>query len=70
MIRKKIEVELDPSIADGSPSVIVSFATGINKDKVSVRAAIIDPWSNGQTEVQITKLKLVRRLGDNKVTGE
>lgn len=61
MIRKKIEVELDPSITDGSPSLIASFATGINKDKVFVRAAIIEPWSNGQTEEQITKLKLVKR---------
>lgn len=61
MIRKKIEVELDPWIADASPSLIASFATGINKDKASVRAAIIEPWSNGQTEGQITKLKLVKR---------
>jgi hypothetical protein len=27
----------------------------------AVRAAIILPWSNGQTEGQITRLKLVRR---------
>jgi transposase len=26
-----------------------------------VRAAIVLPWSNGQTEGQITKLKLVKR---------
>jgi transposase len=26
-----------------------------------VRAAIVSQWSNGQTEVQITKLKLVKR---------
>jgi transposase len=28
---------------------------------VSVRAALVHPWSNGQTEGQITKLKLVKR---------
>lgn len=61
MIRKKIEVELDPWITDAGPSLIASFATGIKKDKDSVRAAIIEPWSNGQTEGQITKLKLVKR---------
>ena len=61
MIRKKSQVELDPWITDASPSLIASFATGINKDKASVRAAIIEPWSNGQTEGQITKLKLVKR---------
>ena len=29
--------------------------------KAAVRAAITSPWSNGQTEGQITRLKLVRR---------
>jgi len=31
------------------------------KDEAAVRAAIILPWSNGQTEGQFTKLKLVKR---------
>jgi transposase len=31
------------------------------KDKPAVRAVIRSPWSNGQTEGQITKLKLVKR---------
>lgn len=31
------------------------------EDKVAVGAAITEPWSNGQTEGQITKLKLVKR---------
>ena len=31
------------------------------KDEAAVRAAIRLPWSNGQTEGQITKLKLVKR---------
>ena len=31
------------------------------KDEAAVRAAITLPWSNGQTEGQITRLKLVRR---------
>jgi transposase len=43
------------------PSLIASFATGIIKDKAAVSAAITEPWSNGQTEGQITKLKLVKR---------
>ena len=61
MIRKKTEAELDPWIADAVPSLIASFATGINKDKAAVRAAITEPWSNGQTEGHVTKLKLVKR---------
>lgn len=31
------------------------------KDRLAVSAAITLPWSNGQTEGQITKLKLVKR---------
>ena len=37
------------------------LANGVVRDKPAVRAAIIEPWSNGQTEGQITKLKLVKR---------
>lgn len=61
MIRKKIEADLDPWIADASTSLIVSFASGIVRERTAVRAAITSPWSNGQTEGQITKLKLVKR---------
>jgi transposase len=34
---------------------------GVVKDRAAVSAAIASPWSNGQTEGQITKLKLVKR---------
>jgi transposase len=61
MIRKTIAADLDPWIVDASASLIASLATGITKDKAAVRAAITEPWSNGQTEGQITKLKLVKR---------
>lgn len=44
-----------------SKSFIASFANGIIRDRAAVRAAITEPWSNGQTEGQITKLKLVKR---------
>jgi len=42
-------------------SLVASFASGVAKDELAVRAAITLPWSNGQTEGQITKLKLVKR---------
>jgi transposase len=41
--------------------LVASFARGVTNDEAAVRAAIILPWSNGQTEGQITRLKLVRR---------
>jgi hypothetical protein len=48
-----------PVRARSSP--VASFATGIMKDEAAVTAALNLPWSKGQTEGQITKLKLVKR---------
>jgi transposase len=42
-------------------SPLASFATGIRADREAVAAAIVEPWSNGQTEGQITKPKAVKR---------
>lgn len=61
MIRRKAGSDLDPWIARARASLVASFANGVAKDIAAVRAAIVSPWSNGQTEGQITKLKLVKR---------
>ncbi len=61
MIRKKTTSDLEPWMIDAGPSLLASFASGIDRDRAAVRAAIVEPWSNGQTEGQITKLKLVKR---------
>jgi transposase len=61
MIRQKADADLDPWINAASASLIASFANGIAKDAAAVRAAITTSWSNGQTEGQITKLKMVKR---------
>lgn len=61
MIRKKTASDLEPWLSDASTSLIASFASGITRDRTAVSAAIAEPWSNGQTEGQITKLKLVKR---------
>jgi transposase len=50
MIRKTAELDLNPLIAEASPSLIASFATSIIKDKAAARAAITETSSNGQTE--------------------
>ena len=42
-------------------TLVAAFAKGLMKDKAAVAAAIASPWSNGQTEGQICKLKLVKR---------
>jgi transposase len=61
MIRRKTAADLDPWIERARTSLIASFANGVTRDIAAVRAAISSAWSNGQTEGQITKLKLVKR---------
>jgi transposase len=40
---------------------VETFAKGLAQDGHAVRAALTMPWSNGQAEGQITKLKLLKR---------
>ena len=61
MIRKRIHASLDPWIARARTSLVGSFANGIGKDRDAVLSAITSPWSSGQVEGQITRLKLVKR---------
>jgi len=61
MIRKKAQADLDPWLERACTSLVASFANGVTKDKAAISAAITTSWSNGQTEGQITKLKLVKR---------
>ena len=61
MIRRKTAADLTSWIGRARTSLVASFGNGVIKDEAAVRAAITLPWSNGQTEGQITRLKLVRR---------
>jgi transposase len=61
MIRRKVEAGLTPWIERARASLVASFANGVVKDEAAVRAAMTSPWSNGQTEGQITRLKFVKR---------
>ena len=38
-----------------------TFAEGLKRDYAEVKAALELPWSNGQTEGQVNKLKLIKR---------
>lgn len=40
---------------------IVSFVRGLKQDQAAVRAAVEYEWSQGQTEGQVNKLKLIKR---------
>lgn len=61
MIRHKTVAGLTPWIERARANLVASFANGVAKGEAAVRAAITMPWSNGQTEGQITRLKLVKR---------
>ena len=61
IIRRKALPELEAWLGRAACSQIAAFANGIIKDKDAVQAAIASAWSNGQTEGQICKLKLVKR---------
>ena len=38
-----------------------SFAAGLRRDRAAVDAVLSSPWSNGQTEGQINRLKVLKR---------
>ncbi len=61
LVRERKADELDRWLADAANSELHSFADGLRQDEAAVRAALQLPWSNGQTEGQITRLKLIKR---------
>lgn len=64
MIRQRRPDRLDEWLHDCQTSDIAelrNFATYIERDNAAVRAGLTERWSNGQTEGQITRLKLIKR---------
>lgn len=61
MVRAMAPDRLEGWLTRAGTSLVASFARGVGQDKPAVLEAITLPWSNGQTEGQITKLKLVKR---------
>jgi transposase len=64
MVRQRNEATLDSWLKDCLTSGIremANFASGLQQDEAAVRAALSLPWSTGQVEGQITRLKLVKR---------
>ena len=43
------------------PPALKGFARGLRRDYAAVAAAFCSPWSQGQVEGQITRLKLLKR---------
>jgi len=65
MLRQKQHEMLDCWLEQAHKSGIAEmrrFALGIHRDYDAVKAAIMLPWSQGQTEGQVNKLKTVKRM--------
>ena len=61
MLRVRDVGALPGWLAETGSSLLASFGKGITADLAAVKAALTKTWSNGQTEGQITRLKLVKR---------
>ena len=64
MVKQRRARQLDPWLlrVGQSPSTdLRGFASGIKRDYDAVKAALSFPWSQGQVEGQITRLKLLKR---------
>jgi transposase len=48
-------------VARSEARELKSFCDGLMKDEGAVRAAMKSEWSNGQTEGQINRLKMIKR---------
>ena len=51
------------AVATSGIAELGTFAAGLRRDEKAVRMALSSKWSNGQTEGQVTKLKLLKRQG-------
>lgn len=61
MLLHKSPGDLETWIDRAAKSLVASFASGVIRDRAAIQNAITSQWSNGQTEGQITKLKLIKR---------
>ena len=63
LVRARSADALTPWLADTENSELRGFAAGLRQDEQAMRAALTLPWSSGQVEGQVTRLKLVKRQG-------
>ena len=64
MIREMQPGSLDHWLAASAESgiaALASFVEGLRRDYAAVRAALEEPWSSGQAEGQINRLKMLKR---------
>ncbi len=64
MVKQRLVAQLDVWLTDSATTTVVplrNFAIGVQQDYAAVRAALETPWSNGQTEGQVNRLKFIKR---------
>ena len=61
MVRNGEHDNLEDWLSEAEDSLLASLARGLNADRHAVLAALREPWSNGQTEGQINKLRALKR---------
>jgi transposase len=64
LVRTRDAAALSPWLAQAQHSGIAElagFALGIRRDEEAVTAALQEPWSQGQTEGQVNRLKVLKR---------
>jgi transposase len=66
MVRERTEAALDgwfEAVEESGLQDLRSFAAGLRRDEAAVRAGLSLPWSQGQVEGQVNRLKLIKRSG-------
>jgi transposase len=61
MVKDQVASALDDWLLQAQASALASFATSLRRDEDAVRAALTEPWSNGQVEGQVNRLKVIKR---------
>jgi len=64
MVRERIADEFENWLGVAGKSIVPgmkNFAAGLKRDYQAVKMALSQPWSNGQVEGQVNRLKLIKR---------
>ena len=61
LLRQNDPTGLTPWLDAAAATDLGGFVTGLRQDEPAVRAAIVEPWSNGPVEGQVNRLKLIKR---------
>ncbi|MFP5518253.1 MAG: transposase [Alphaproteobacteria bacterium] len=60
-VKGKVPAPFDGWLREAEISALSSLAAGIRRDENAVCAALSEPWSSGQVEGQVNRLKAIKR---------